>query len=381
MLHERLSDIDFGQQLLHLAGDRSASGRQTLVSEICDALVGSGAAHYTDGERGLMGEIVGALLHEIEVEIRCQLAQRLAQSELAPPGLVEMMANDEIMVAAPLLDECPVLDDAMLIAIIEARTRQHRLAIAGRKHIGPLVTETLAIHGEDDVVLALVRNPDARLSALAASYLLERSKQLETLHAPLLQRADLPAPLANRMFWWVSSALRRQILKHFPIDEKSLDETIRKAVVRAQSHAMIAAASPTPAERLVREAVAKGEVPNRFLLGVLRKHQYDLFVAAVGYFAGLDRHMSQRVVHDPSGECLAIACKSFELDRNSFGSIFLLTRPLVGAPTSTPQNQLRELLALYDTVRPERARITLRYWQGAPELDTSLAPECALMPF
>ena len=104
LLSERLSDLDFGQQLLDLASDKSAAGRQLLVSKISEALVGSGADHYSDGERALMGDIVGALVRQIETDIRCQLIKRHAAKDEATSDNDDRGATPRLKVGRACFD-------------------------------------------------------------------------------------------------------------------------------------------------------------------------------------------------------------------------------------------------------------------------------------
>ena len=118
-----------------------------------------------------MSDVLGTLIHDIEMEIRQDLALRLVGMPKAPRELALMLANDEIYVARPLLKKSGVLADPDLVEIIEQRTKEHRLAIALQKPLGEHVTDAILDQGEPDVIEELLNNQDAVLSQRAMEYL------------------------------------------------------------------------------------------------------------------------------------------------------------------------------------------------------------------
>ncbi|HLU47837.1 MAG TPA: DUF2336 domain-containing protein, partial [Planctomycetota bacterium] len=211
-----------GEHLFRLARDRSAAGRRALVATVGDLLF-ERQEELTDRERTLMTEILRRLIHEVEMEVRKALAQRLAREPSAPHELIVLLANDRIEVAHPILLHSEVLSDEDLVEIIHHRTLEHQLAIAMRREVSERVADALVERGDVGVVKALLENPQARLSEAALAYLVEESKRVDTYQNPLLHRPELSPELALRMYGWVSTALRRFIVERFRIDPRTLD--------------------------------------------------------------------------------------------------------------------------------------------------------------
>ena len=194
-----------------------------------------------------MTDILHKLIHDVEMEVRRDLSERLADNSDAPHDLVVMLANDEIEVARPLLLKSGVLRDADLIEVIKERTQEHILQVARRDTLSEAVTDAIVSRGEDDVIETLINNADAVMSRRALQFLVERSKRVDRFQRPLILRGDLPPGLAHRMFWWVSAALRQHILTSFSVDDTMVEDFLRDSAESAiERTSFIAARRPRP---------------------------------------------------------------------------------------------------------------------------------------
>jgi len=199
------------EELLAMAHDRSREGREILVGAVGDLFAESGDI-LTVRERAIMTDILCRLVREVERSVRRKLAKRLADADSAPHALVVELANDEIDIAGPVLLSSSVLKDVDLIGIIRHKTMEHQLAVAMRPSVAATVTDALVEAGDDTVVEALLRNPNATISPQTLEHLVECSRERESYQALLLKRDELSPALAKRMYWWVSAALRTDIL-------------------------------------------------------------------------------------------------------------------------------------------------------------------------
>jgi len=185
--------------LLALARRRSHAGRIALFDTVRDLLFDTGDT-LTERERSLMGDILRRLVGDVEASVRRDLAERLAGNPRAPHDLAVAIARDDIEVAYPLLVASTVLADADLIEIVHHRTQAHQIAIAARRDLSEDVSAALVNTGDTEVVVALLRNDNARVSAAMMEYLVEQSRQMDALQEPLVRRRDLPKELARRMY-------------------------------------------------------------------------------------------------------------------------------------------------------------------------------------
>src|SRR5271170_121848 len=94
------------------------------------------AGRYSEDQIWTFGEVIGRLANEIEQASRIKLAKKLAPSGNAPFDVIRKLAfDDSIDVAGPVLRQSERIDGQSLLANAKAKSQQHLLAIANRKHI------------------------------------------------------------------------------------------------------------------------------------------------------------------------------------------------------------------------------------------------------
>ncbi|WP_439817397.1 DUF2336 domain-containing protein [Zavarzinia sp. CC-PAN008] len=334
---------------------RDANTRQALV-EVVPKLLIDQTRPLNSRERELIDEILLKLLDEIAYSVRRELSRALAERPDAPPGLVAALARDEITVARPLLERCPLLNDPELIDIAATATRAHRLAMAVRPTLSEEVTDVLIGRNERDVVLALLSNQGAAIGSDRLSGLVRESERDEALRKPLLMRQDLPPEQAYRMFWWVSSLLRRQIMQRFPVDAKVIDAALETATHRALT---------AQSEEATRTASTLRGVAIPDMIGFVRSGRMAMFMAALAARAGIGIETARRVVLDETGEALGIACRGIGMDRSQYASVALLINYANLGTTMRPEDVSR-ILAFFDSVGPDQAMNLMRFWDANP---------------
>src|SRR5689334_20588072 len=165
---------------------------QSIVDEIEAAIGGSTAkcietarrvtdlflasAGHFDGEQvNLFDSVLERLVKTIELRSLADISARMALADMsaqlapiaqAPPSVIRQLAgNDDIGIAAPVLQESARLGDADLIAIAQNKGEQHLLAISGRWWLKEAVTDALISRRFPSVSRRVVGNPGARISA------------------------------------------------------------------------------------------------------------------------------------------------------------------------------------------------------------------------
>lgn len=350
------------EYLFELARDKTVAGRRMLVATIGD-LFFSQHDILSDRERALMTEILRQLIHDVEISVRRALAERLAEQPLAPHELVIALANDDIEVAHPLLVNSDVLQDLELIEIIRNRTLEHQLAIGIRKSVSEEVTDALVATDSVDVIKTLLENHHAKISQRTMEYLVEQSQRVDTYQNPLLRRPDLDTTLAKRMYWWVSAALRSYILERYEVDPGELDETMEstvKALTEGDDE------FKPKAVALADELADRKEITPALILKTLREGEVALFAALFARYTGIRLQLVQRMLFEPGGEGLAIACKGCGIDKSTFASIYVLTRKARGRDSVNHLADMAGILGLFDRIKEDAASMLLKKWQRDP---------------
>lgn len=359
------------EQLLDLARDKSVDGRTRLVQIVGD-LFFDDASVLSERERILMTDILRQLIHDVEMTVRKALAERLSEEPGAPPELVRTLANDQVEVAHPILLKSTVLQDIELIEIVQHRTLEHQLAIAMRDTLSVAVSDALVDTGNAKVIQTLIENPTAKISETTLEHLVEESKLREPYQEPLLDRPDMSPHLAKRMYWWVSAALRQHIVEHFKVDTADLDEKIESTIQDILSE--------DPSDPDVKKGNGKKKSkpvlmsPNeerkitpQLLLQVLRKGEIAMFESLFSQLTGLRSNLVRRLIFEPGGEGLAIACKHIAMTKSDFGSMFLLSRSARPGDKKVDPNEVATAMKFYDTIKPETAEKVVARWKLDPD--------------
>ncbi|MDH3596176.1 MAG: DUF2336 domain-containing protein [Rhodospirillales bacterium] len=358
---------DSPESLLKLAQDRSLQGRRSLATAMSD-LFAEREALLSEREHALMTDILNKLVSEFETELRQELAERLSDSKSAPRNLVLALANDEIVVARPILLKSGVLQDPELIEIIHHRTLEHQLAIAMRTSVSEVVSDALVETGNTDVIKTLLQNANAKITEATMAYLVEEARRVDSYQEPLVRRQDLDPTLVRQMYWLVSAALRAHLLENFDIDANDLDDQLERVVwtlstdKKANGEEPAASPAATLAERLDEDDAATPEL----LIQVLRQGEVALFESLFGRLSGLAAPRLQRVIYEPSGRDLAIACRALEFEKSNFSLVYLLVRRARPGHETVPPRVASRLIKYFERIEAPAAQRVLRQWQRDP---------------
>ena len=365
------------QELLDLARDKSVNGRTRLVQVVGDLFFEEKSV-TNDRERALMTQILQQLIHDVEQSVRKALADRLAVETDAPSELVRILANDEIDVAHKILHSSMVLQDLELIEIIQHRTFEHQLTIAMRNDVSEAVSDALVETGNSKVIQTLIENETASISENTLEYLVNESKTREPYQKSLLDRPDFSPHLAKRMYWWVSAALRKHIVEEYKIDPTELDQKIESTIKdllgeptekepKREEIGSEAEIIDTSSMDLARKLAETHAITPQLLLQTLRKGEVRMFEGMFAQLTGLRTNLIRRLVYEPGGEGLAIACKSAELTKPDFGSLFLLSRAARPGDKTVDPNEVARVMKFFDRLRLDTAKKVVDRWKLDPD--------------
>ncbi|MFZ5835777.1 MAG: DUF2336 domain-containing protein [Pseudomonadota bacterium] len=355
--------------LIAMAREGTKRSRQLLAENVLDLVV-SQDGRLSDHARALTDQVLTNLVKSMEVQVRRELALRLVDLPHAPDGLLAMLAKDEILVAGPLLECSRILKDSTLVEVVQMRTREHQLCIAMRENLSTTVSDALVEHAaEPDILEALIRNPNASISEASMAYLVAESRRFDQFQEPLLSRADLPAELAHKMFWWVSVQLRQKILSDFNIEEHEVDPLLEAATkdILAETEAERAGTARAKAETLAKTLKDEGQLTVELLIDMLRKNRIPAFCASMSHLAGISFSTVYRIILDKDITPFAILCKAIKLNEAHFSTMALLVLHSQNNKQQSAQ-QLQNLLRLFKEITSDQAQKTLTYWHNDSEL-------------
>ncbi|WP_428063762.1 DUF2336 domain-containing protein [Brevundimonas sp.] len=338
-------------QMLTLASSRSAEDRQRLllkVTGLCEA----GAP--PPGVAPLLADIFLTLTAQAERDIRLALAERIAGADWAPAALVNMLALDEIEIARPVITASPLLKDADLIRLLIEATLEHQIAVARRPRLSDAVCDAIIDRGEAVTMTALASNRTAQISDAAMRRLVDQSRRVAGLRAPLTRHPRLNQDLAQELYQWVGQALRQSIGERFRIDDARLNAAVQQsAAVAVGTPEWRAAPTSRLAEnreraemerRLVDKLQAAGQLRPGLLVRALREQRFELFEQALAALGGFSDAQVRQAVRAHTAEALYLACIAVGVDKAVFASLLVEVRKLTGGLpddggwTATPMN-------------------------------------------
>lgn len=330
-------------RLAHLAANPQGVGRDEIYVAVASLFRAQGA-RLSEHERDLMREILQRLSHDVEMAVRITLAERLADDEDAPLDLILMLCDDKIEVARPVILRSKKLTDGEILRFVSDATVAHQTTVAERRNIGIPVCDVLVGSDAESVLVTLVRNTTAQIGEAAFNTLVEKSKQLESLHGPLAHRSDLPVELGKRMSGWVTEALRAHIAANYDVMSAKLAPEIQRAQIAIQTGAQsIAGDSGDNAKKLVDKLASAGQLKAGFLLRVLHQGQTELFELAFARLLEMDLPKFRQMFYEQGPRPVALACRAVGIDKCVFATVFNLSRQAHGVRPSLSNEQRGEV--------------------------------------
>lgn len=348
------------KDLLNIARDRSTKGREALSAAVTD-LFSDSHEELNDRERSLMFEILRQLIKQCEDSVRKMLSEKLAERPDVPHDLALELGKDTAEVAYPILAHCGILKDEDLIEVIRNRTVQHQLAIAIRRNVSESVSDALVEAGDEAVITKLLANPNARISERTMEYLVDESERVDTFHEPILRREDLAPDLAQRMFNWVSAALRQHILDNYEIDEVVIDDMLEQSAFELFTSADLRK-NNSMSKQLAETLAEEGEATPEMMLLALECGEVPLFVSMLQQMTGLRETLITRFILEQGGEGLAVVCKALSVGKPQFVQIFALCRKARPVKKGSFSTEVRGVLDLYNEFTVETAKRVLARW-------------------
>jgi len=347
------------KQLIAVAEEDSSDKRRDLLREITDVFMAA-PDRYTSSEMQHFDVIMSKVTESVEISLRREIAEKLADVPEAPRGLVRQLAHDEISVAEPILKRSSALTEEDLIRVVRQRGQDHMKAITERSEVPEKVSTELVERGDKEVLVSLAKNRGAKLTNDSMEKLVEHSRSISELQAPMANRYDLPPQLLTQMYFFVSSALKKEILRRSDtLDPAIIDEAVNSSRSKILDQAVTDAQSDVEsARKFIRDRIQSNTLNESLLKELIEIRRATEFLLAFAHYVGVDTSTAQRIMKDRSWESLAIACRAAGLERSTFAKIVF---GLQKSPEE--QNKALRILDLYLKIPQEAAERVMRFWR------------------
>ncbi len=338
---------------------RQASANRAALEMIATALFDAAAGALSDEDRSLMENALKVLVREIEGAIRRELAERHG----APRELAAALDRDGAEVAYPVLAGAGFLRNAELIEVVKHRVQTHRLAVA----LGRLRRDSAAADDadHDSVIQTLLSDAAPGTLESLKCYLAAESGRVDTFQNPLIRPVDLPAEVSPSLWWGVSAALRQHATENYDAEPAVLDRVLEQAPAALLARIEAEQGHPDEADSVIDHLTDCGRFSPDVLVRLLRQGEVPLFEAAFARATGLRPRLVSRLLYEPGGEGLALACKAVGFDGAVFSAIYESTR-LARMSIETPGEGGGggdDQVAFFESIDADTAMTVLERWR------------------
>ncbi len=339
-----------------------SKARSRLTRRLAD-IVCLPSSRVSPQERWMTADILDELLRSADDGLKAKVAARLAEQAEAPPVLLRRLALDEYEIAEPIIQKSIALTDFDMMEIARRGGRDHRMALARREQVSETVAAAVCVSADPDVLIALMRNPGARLAPQTIDFLVREAIKKEALAAHLVKRPELRPAQGFGIFWNVTHKLRRTILDRFASSRAILQEAAEDVFpmfAREIDPDPDAAAALAYIDRRQRDRPAAERSPFKSLEGAVDAASIegptDILREALASLSNIKRDLMDRMIDDYSGEPIAVLAKATGLGREYLERLVRLGDP------DTVEVRMQHAMIVYDTLSVDKAQTVVRYW-------------------
>lgn len=339
--------------------------RRTLIRRLLDISCQAGMT-ISDGERMLATDLLANLLHQATRDEQILCAQRIAESPLAPPRLVKLLASASFEVAEPLLSRCDKLDPLTLTTLVQIST-DHAIAIASNEDLPSIVADLMIDMDDLHIITALLKNKLVSLSEVSLDKCIEKSKSHKELVAYLIARPELHFQQAMALFWWADSADRSQLIDRYAITRDALTSVCEDLFPIAAKNGcrdmtILGTFALVERRQLNRRALETRNAKSisHFIMANLSQINSPNFIEDLARICGIKPSICGNILNDENGEPVAIFAKACSMDRESLGHFWQALKPAYD--DAKIEASFANMLHLYDSLSLAKAQTILRYW-------------------
>jgi uncharacterized protein (DUF2336 family) len=331
-----------------------------LARSLLDMMLSSPNAGLPQ-ERALAADALLKLVPRIPMRALVAIVERVSIMESPPHLLVSKLINDpRIEVSGPLLEHCNHISDQVLSKVVATGQISLQRLIARRRQISAALADQLIQFDDPSVILTLVRNAGVTVSHNAFSLLAKHVVNHPSALAPFATRADLPAPTAFELYWFVPAELRRYILSRFLTDSETLTKILK--ITQTMQNGETTGDVKFPETEQI-EAVVK----------LLLEGNMQEAAEKLAEVAGIQLDTATRITNDREGEPFAIVFKAMGANRARFAEIVQLFKTS-DYGIIRGEREVEELSNVFDSMSFNKARILLTYWDWSSLKSGPYAP-------
>jgi uncharacterized protein (DUF2336 family) len=219
----------------------------------------------SDAEREAIEAALMLVADDADMAVRRRLAEVLAADDHAPRHLLLTLLDDHPSVARPIAAGSQALIDAELVDLVAHGCDEVRLAVAGRRRVGPSVAAALAEAGDRAACAALLANPGSETPPIALERIVERFGEFAEIRRALLDRPHVPITVRHRVLEKLAEAMENLVVVKSWMGRERAEATTRDSKDKA-TVALAASAGTAETVVLVEHLRRTGQLTTRLML-------------------------------------------------------------------------------------------------------------------
>jgi uncharacterized protein (DUF2336 family) len=336
----------------------STERRTSLLRSISDLFIQS-VESFSHQQIDLFDDVIIKLCEHIEVAARAELAHRLAPLDRSPPAVIKRLASDDaIVVAKPVLERSPQLQESDLVHLAETKSQEHLLAISKRKSLSGNLTDVLVRRGDRDVARSVAENKGASFSATGLDTLIARSSGDAILAECLAIRKDLTIAQMQRLIAVASEIVRGKLS-----EENFARQNVRDAVAKVSGR--MRPENPAQAKkRMVDALFAAGKLDEKVLQDAAANGNFADLVVALSMLSSMSANTIEALLADHHTDIILVLAKASELSWESAKSLLTMHPACGGGGGEISHLHLNEAFENYKTLQVATAQRILRFYRA-----------------
>jgi uncharacterized protein (DUF2336 family) len=324
-----IADLNFSEHVMTLMRDMERL-QMKPVPEVKQQLTEKVSYYYgqklfDDKDMRIAVEVIRMLAQDAELKIRQTLANNLKQCDALPHDVAMRLARDVSDVAVPLLEYSVVLTQEDLIEIVKSCTDlQSLIAIAKRSDIKSPLANTLIHVQEDQVTQTLLQNEKAELNEDSFRYILNLFPDNDGIMQLMVNHANLPVGVAERILSHVSSDLQETLMKRFHIDRNVARQLTEATKEQTTLFVLSNGSKIQQTESLVAHLFTHNKLTHSIILRALCKGDLPFFEVAMAKLAGITPQLSHELIWKQGVSGFSSLYKRAGLPKGTFNAVNII---------------------------------------------------------
>ena len=319
------------------------------------ALFGGEKAGLTDRERALTSSVLRRLVADVEAAILRAL-DGMSGDDKPVTGFAPRADTYQRIAAMG------ILQDAALIEAVQHRIGEFRLESAITDRLSDRWSE--ADSGDErGAIEALAGGAGQLVRDRLNDYMAARATRTDAYDNPLLPLGEPDIEVMRRLYWAVAATMRPSMLTPPATGEPRVDSALERAVLEALESLASERARPSRAAAAADALADAGRLDSGHVVDALRRGEVQLFTVMFCRLSGMRRALVCRLMFEPGGTGLAIACKACGMARADFGEVYLLTRNAREIKGAGADVGVQDIMTWFDRLPHGEAAKVVAYWR------------------